>query len=143
MITLQINSKGAWRHVVDFDASRRDEVILGLAGLASALGKDVQWFLLTEEGKREWLPHLATQMFPGWDDVTPSAPAPNVDVMVTVWDDVDAKAHVYMAYRSGRDPDLWRISGTEEPLPFKPYAFGPIQVPARREDHVRQEVTHG
>lgn len=37
---LQINLKGSWRHIVDFDAARRDAVLRALPELARALGDD-------------------------------------------------------------------------------------------------------
>lgn len=136
-MTLQINSNGAWRNVVKFEAPKRDDVVAGLHGLAYALGEDVKWCLLLDDGKRDRLQFEMRGLFPGWDDVTPTAPAPHVDVMVSVWDEIDAQAHVYMAYRSSKDdPDRWLISGTEEPLPFKPYAFGPIVLPATRNNQI-------
>lgn len=62
MITLQINTTGAWRNVLQFEPARRGEVVKAAAGLASAAGSDVSWSLLHANGKREWLPKPLTKI---------------------------------------------------------------------------------
>ena len=53
---LQVNTNGAWKNVVEFDAARRTEVIEALQVLRDALREDdPKWCLLSDSGKREWL----------------------------------------------------------------------------------------
>lgn len=53
---LQVNTSGAWKNVVEFDAARRDEVLKALRVLQSALGQTVRWSILHDNGlTREWL----------------------------------------------------------------------------------------
>lgn len=53
-ITLQVNSTGAWRNVIEFDAVRRDNVVQALWVLSQALG-GARFCLMHPDGKREWL----------------------------------------------------------------------------------------
>lgn len=52
---LQVNTKGAWRDVVEFDEARRAEVLAALVELMHALGKVAKWCLVRDDGSREWL----------------------------------------------------------------------------------------
>lgn len=53
---LQLNTAGAWKHLVDFDQSRREEVLVALRVLADALGpNNPQWSFVDDKGEREWL----------------------------------------------------------------------------------------
>lgn len=56
---LQINTSGAWRNVVDFQADRRDAVLRALPELARAVGDDnARWCVVDDAGKRDWLGSL-------------------------------------------------------------------------------------
>lgn len=55
MITLQVNTAGAWKTVARFDASRRADMIKAVDTLGGILGAGTKWCLLFESGKREWL----------------------------------------------------------------------------------------
>lgn len=139
MTTLQVNTNGAWKSVASFDAARREDVIAGLSGLAQQLGESVTWCLLHDDGKREWLRDIHADGFPGWDNVTPTSPAPLLDVLVSAWDESDRECQVYMAWRSATDPDRWMLSGSDEVLPFQVYAWGPVMAAAPRSAFVAQE----
>lgn len=54
-ITLRINTRGAWRNVVEFDKARAAEVRQAVSGLARALGTEAKWCFLHPDGHREWL----------------------------------------------------------------------------------------
>lgn len=62
-LTLQINTSGAWKNVVKFDARRKAEVVKAAAVLSSALGEDTSWCLLHESGRREWLSRSLAQSY--------------------------------------------------------------------------------
>lgn len=51
---LQINTTGAWRKVLDFEARERRRVLQALAILMS-VAPDAKWCLLHDGGRREWL----------------------------------------------------------------------------------------
>jgi hypothetical protein len=53
-ITLQVNTSGSWRNVIEFDAERRARVVLALHMLSRELG-GARFCLLLPDGKREWL----------------------------------------------------------------------------------------
>lgn len=53
-ITLQVNSTGAWRNVIQFDAARLVRVRVILRMLSRALG-GARFCLVHVDGKREWL----------------------------------------------------------------------------------------
>lgn len=55
---LQVNTKGAWRQVLDFGAEQLAAVIEGLVPLARALGSDVRWSVVHDDGHRVWLGSL-------------------------------------------------------------------------------------
>lgn len=129
MPTLQINTRGAWSNVVQFDQAKLDDVLAGLKGLAQGLGADVKWSVVHDDGERQWLPDIHTGAFPGWNDVTPTSPAPLVDVFVSAFDASDGVGVVMMAWRSSTDPDRWVISGSEEPILMPVYAWGPVMDP--------------
>lgn len=140
MITLQINTAGAWKNVVQFDESQREGVLDGLKGLAQALGPKVTWCLVDENGKREWLHDIHSGAFPGWDDITPTWPAPLQDMLVSAYDESEGKGVVFMAWRASTNPDRWVLSGSEEPLLMPVYACGPIMEPAPVPAHLHQQV---
>lgn len=52
---LQVNTSGAWKTVVDFDESRREEVIAAAQRLAEAADEEIRWSVLHDNEKREWL----------------------------------------------------------------------------------------
>lgn len=52
---LQLNTNGAWKHVVDFPAERRDEVLHATIVFARVLGSSTKWSFVRDDGKREWL----------------------------------------------------------------------------------------
>lgn len=54
---LQVNTSGAWRNVVEFDASDRPRMIAVLIPLAK-LVPNAKWCLVDDQGKREWLRFL-------------------------------------------------------------------------------------
>lgn len=54
-LTLQINTTGAWRSVVSFEASRRREVARAIRHLARVLDPSPKWCFLSADGRREWL----------------------------------------------------------------------------------------
>lgn len=60
MITLQVNTAGAWRNVLTFASHRAPAIREAVKGLQSAAGPAVKWCFL-DDGHREWLPEpLAT-----------------------------------------------------------------------------------
>jgi hypothetical protein len=54
-VKLQVNTAGAWKALVEFDAERRAEVVRALHRLDSALGCGAKWSLVNDDGEREWL----------------------------------------------------------------------------------------
>ena len=52
---LQINTSGAWRNVVEFDAARKAEVVRAARILGGILGDSASWSIVRDDGKREWL----------------------------------------------------------------------------------------
>lgn len=53
---LQVNTAGAWKHILDFDQARREEVLVALRVLADAIGPDrAKWSFVDDKGKRQWL----------------------------------------------------------------------------------------
>lgn len=53
---LQVNTAGAWKHILDFDKSRREEVLTAVRVLADAIGKDrAKWSFVDDKGNRQWL----------------------------------------------------------------------------------------
>jgi hypothetical protein len=129
MITLQINTAGAWKNLVQFDDAEREEVLTGLKGLAQALGDRASWCLLHDDGHREWLRDIGAGAFPGWEDDPAKLPPSLQDVMVSVYDVRDGVAMTLMAWRSDRDPPRWHLTGTDETVPFPVYAWGPSMAP--------------
>lgn len=51
---LQINTSGAWKHVLDFDAERRHEVEDAAASLARAAG-GLNLRVVDDDGTARWL----------------------------------------------------------------------------------------
>lgn len=54
-VKVQINTSGAWRDVLTFEAPRQAEVVAALAALAAAIEHRASFCLVHEGGKREWL----------------------------------------------------------------------------------------
>lgn len=52
---LQLNTNGAWKHVVDFPAERREEILHATIVFARVLGSSIKWSIVHDDGKREWL----------------------------------------------------------------------------------------
>lgn len=52
--TLQINTHGAWRNVLAFEAEREAEIIVALKPLARAVPL-AGWCVLYADGRRNWL----------------------------------------------------------------------------------------
>lgn len=51
---LQVNTAGAWRNVVRFEAAYRPKVIEAVALLSSAV-PDATWCIVHPDGNREWI----------------------------------------------------------------------------------------
>lgn len=135
MLTLQINTKGGWRNVLDFHADKRDDVIAGLKSLANILGDTAKWSVLHEDGRREWLLGIHLGPFPGWQDVTAEQPAALTDVLVSVFSSGDEEPMTFMAYRKRPGSDEFYVSGSTGDDRVKGvYAWGPIMEPARLSD---------
>lgn len=56
---LQINTSGAWRNVVEFDADRGPEVEDAAASLARAL-RHMMFRVIDDDGKARWLTEHGT-----------------------------------------------------------------------------------
>jgi hypothetical protein len=56
-VILQVNTSGAWRNVVEFDAADRPKMVAALIPIAK-LVPQAKWCLLDERGQREWLRFL-------------------------------------------------------------------------------------
>lgn len=52
---LQVNTSGSWKTIVEFEDSRRAEVLQALHVLDSALGPGAKWCFLKDDGSRDWL----------------------------------------------------------------------------------------
>jgi hypothetical protein len=123
MITLQINTNGAWRNVLTFDPARRDEILAGLAALAGVLGDGARWCLLNQDdGKREWL-HDIGERIREWAPVTAEEPAPLQDVEVSVFAPGDEEPTTFMAYRKQAGSELFYLSGTPDQVVRGAYAW--------------------
>lgn len=55
MLTLQINTRGAWHNVVEFEKSRRREVEAAALVLGLALGGRATFCVVDARGERTWL----------------------------------------------------------------------------------------
>lgn len=124
MITLQINTSGAWKNVLQFEPASRGRVLRGVDIFAGILESSATWCLLHEDGKREWL----QGPFGPWHSVTAEQPVELIDVLVSTRDAKDDESLVYMAYRKfdGR----WYLSGTPDQMIGGVYAYAEIIDPA-------------
>jgi hypothetical protein len=52
---LQVNTSGAWKNVLDFDAAQRNAVKAVLPALNAAIGGRAKWCLVADDGERIWL----------------------------------------------------------------------------------------
>jgi hypothetical protein len=53
---LQINTSGAWRNVVEFEADRCEAVLDALPEFARAINEDrARWCIVDDHGSRHWL----------------------------------------------------------------------------------------
>lgn len=130
MPTLQINTSGSWKTLLQFAPERKAEIMRGLRVFAGILGKSATWCLLHEDGKREWLPG---DLGP-WQPITGDQPAPLEDVLVSVYHPGE-EPMVFAGYRKGRGLDDWFISGTDrERIVGEVYAWAPCLEPAARAD---------
>lgn len=120
MITLQINTNGAWKNVLQFEPTRRNEILRALAVFASVLGRNTRWCLVNEAGKREWL-HEDISAWTLTDDYMPDCLQ---DVMVSVASSDGDQPLVYMAYR--KPLGGWYLSGTADDKIGNVYAWAPI-----------------
>jgi hypothetical protein len=59
---LQVNTAGAWRNVVRFEAAMRPKVIEAVAVLSSAV-PDATWCIVHPDGKREWITSALSTVF--------------------------------------------------------------------------------
>lgn len=132
MITLQINTSGSWKTMLQFEPARQAEIMRGVRVLAGILGKSAKWCLQREDGSREWLPD---DLGP-WEPVTAEQPAPLEDVLVSVYHQGEDPM-VFAAYRRGLAPNQWFISGTDhERIVGQVYAWAPCLEPAARPQQV-------
>jgi hypothetical protein len=123
-LTLQLNTSGAWRNVMQFAAESRDDVLRATHIFAGVLGKGAKWSILHADGRREWLPDL---MGP-WKPIGAMSPKPITDVMVCSVDG-DGDRQVFMAYRKivPGQASAWTVSGTEDVrVPGHVYAWTPV-----------------
>lgn len=51
---LQVNTTGAWRNVVTFDAVHKPKVAYAV-GILAATAPHAKWCILGDDGKRDWL----------------------------------------------------------------------------------------
>lgn len=121
MLTLQINTSGAWRNLLRFEPARRADVLRATRIFAGVLGEEAKWCIVDADGKREWLPG---DLGP-WQAITAAEPAPLEDVLVSAWHPGDEQPMVYAAYRSQRDPSQWIISGGDCERVTGVYAWAP------------------
>lgn len=120
MITLQINTAGSWKHMLQFEPARRTEILQALGVFASVLGDTTRWCLLHQDGTREWLREPLSQ----WSPITGAEPKLLEDVMVSVFGSGDDHPVVFMAYRK-TDGEFY-ISGTCDQVVRGVYAYAPI-----------------
>jgi hypothetical protein len=130
MLTLQINTSGAWRHLLTFAPARRAEILAAAAALAGTLGDRTKWSILHPEGRREWLRDFGKAG--AWQAVTADQPAPLVDVMVSVFVDGDVEPETLMAYRKQGGSETFYLSGTADQVIRGVYAFAEVIAPAPR-----------
>jgi len=126
MMTLQINTSGSWKTLLQFAPERRPEILRALGVFAGVLGDAARWCLLHEDGKREWLPN---NLGP-WEPITAEQPAPLEDVMVSVYLPGDEEPVTYMAYRKQAGSDQFYISGTADEKLGGAFAWAPVMDPA-------------
>lgn len=125
--TLQINTKGAWRSVLDFAPHRRAEIVDSLASLAGILGESASWCILRNDGRREWLRDIHLGVSRDWQDITDEQPAALEDVMVSVFSPGDDEPLVFMAYRKvAGSREFFLSGGTADEEVKGVYAFSQI-----------------
>lgn len=54
-VTLQVNTRGAWRNLMEFDEARLAEVRRAVGEFARVMGDDAKWCFVYPGGHREWL----------------------------------------------------------------------------------------
>ena len=54
-ITLQVNTSGAWRNVLDFEVARKPEVVAAVNALFDAVDHRASFCLVHPNNRREWL----------------------------------------------------------------------------------------
>lgn len=54
-VTLQVNTRGAWRNLMEFDEARLAEVRRAVGEFARVMGADAKWCFVHPDGHREWL----------------------------------------------------------------------------------------
>ncbi|MEI7036469.1 hypothetical protein [Fulvimonas yonginensis] len=122
LLQLQVNTSGAWRNVLAFEADRRDQVLAGLSALAGVLGDSAQWCLLHPNGRREWLHDIGARVR-AWAPVTGEEPAPLQDVEISVFAPGDEEPTTFMAYRKQAGSELFYLSGTPDQVVRGAYAW--------------------
>ena len=134
-LMLQVNTSGSWRNVLTFAPADRERILSSLAPLATTLGESTTWCIHHPGGKREWL-HAEDFADGGWLPVTAEAPAPLLDVLVSAVDTTDGQREVFMAWRNRAG--VWMLSGTDDPLSLRVYAYRGILAPAPLPASVQQ-----
>ena len=123
-LRLQINTRGAWRDLLQFRPEHRADVLRATKLLGGILGDEIQWCMVQEDGRHQRLPNMRGP----WLPITGEYPEPLRDVMVTVY---DANEHVvYMAYRKQGDPSDFYLSGTFDQVLHNAYAWTEVIAPA-------------
>jgi hypothetical protein len=131
MFTLQINTKGAWRNVLDFEARSRGDIVAGLKPLARVLGDAAKWSVLHDDGRREWLVGLHLNDSGDWRQITVEQPPPLVDVMVSVFGPDDEEPMTFMAFRKQQGANEFFVSGAmRDERVNGAYAWCPVMDPA-------------
>jgi hypothetical protein len=62
IVTLQVNTSGAWRNVITFPSHRLADVREALKPLQEAAGPTAKWCFL-EDGRRTWIPESLASTF--------------------------------------------------------------------------------
>ena len=125
-LRLQINTRGAWKNLLQFGPEHRADVLHAAKLLGAIWRDDIQWYIVQEDGRHENLPDMCGP----WLPITNGYPEPLKDVMVTVYDVNEHENVVYMAYRKQADSADFYLSGTFDQVLRNAYAWTDVIAPA-------------